>query len=145
MTKKAVLSQSRIPENQDQKKINVLNLATQSTGFYTSQKPKLLSAFDETANLVRDFVELVYGVELAATLHQEALREYEKLIPDIPHLKGSLTGQLNSFLMITAQEVAVWKAMKKHGLTPAEAWEICHEALTRRIVNRQRKWHSIRA
>ena len=133
MTKKADLSQSRIPENQDQKKINVVNLATQSTGFYTSQKPKLLKAFDETTNLVRDFVELVYGVELAATLHQEALREYEKLIPDIPHLKGSLTGQLNSFLMITAQEVAVWKAMKKHGLTPAEAWEICHEALTRRM------------
>jgi hypothetical protein len=35
--------------------------------------------------------------------------------------------------MITAQEIAVWKAMKKHDMSPAEAWEICHEALTRRM------------
>ena len=134
MTGKAELSQDRKPEKQEEQ-FEVLNMATQSYGFYTSKKAELLTGFNKTANLVRDFVESVYGVGLAVTLHREALREYEKLIPDIPHLEGRLAGQLNSFLMITAQEVALWKAMKNHGLTPADAWEICHEAITRRMKN----------
>jgi len=132
MTGKAELTKNANIEEKDYK---VLDIAPQSNGFYTSKTSKILSDFDKTANLVRDFVESIYGVELSATLHREALREYEKLIPDIPHLEGRLAGQLNSFLMITAQEIALWKAMKKHGMTPGEAWEICHEAITRRMRN----------
>jgi len=40
---------------------------------------------------------------------------------------------LNSFLRITAQEIAVYQAMKKNGKTAGEAWEICHEALQLRM------------
>jgi len=133
MTKKADVYPNNKPENQDKDKPNILNRATQSTGFYIPQTENLLRSYSETAGLVKDFVESIYGTEFADKLYEDALKEYEKLIPDIPHLEGSMTGQLNSFLMITAQEVAAWKAIKKHGLTPAEAWEICHEAITRRM------------
>ncbi len=40
---------------------------------------------------------------------------------------------MNSFLRITAQELALYKAMKKQGKTAGEAWEICHEALRLRM------------
>ena len=112
----------------------VKQLATQSIGYYASRKPKLLRSFDETAELVRDFVASEYGPEYAEILYQETRREYEELIPEIPHLVGRNAGPLNSFLMITAQEVAVWKAMKKNGKTLGEAWGICHEALKRRMA-----------
>ena len=133
MTKKADTYRNNIPENQDQDKPTILNRATQSTGFYIPHKEKLLKSYSKAADLVKDFVVSIYGAEFADKLYGDALKEYEKLIPNIPHLEGSMTGQFNSFLMITAQEVAAWKAMKKHGLTPTEAWEICHEAITRRM------------
>jgi hypothetical protein len=101
--------------------------------YYTSRKPKLLKDFDKTANLVRDFVVSSYGTDFADTLYQETRQGYEALIPQIPHLEGIRGGLLNSFLRITAQELALYKAMKKHGKTAGEAWEICHEALRLRM------------
>ena len=111
----------------------IIYAARQSTGYFSAHRQKLLKSFSESAGLVSSFVASNYGADFAATLHKDALEEYDKLIPDIPHLEGSMTGQLNSFLFITAQEVAAWKAMKKHGKTPAETWEICHEAITLRM------------
>ena len=101
--------------------------------YYTSRKPKLLKDFDKTANLVKDFVVSSYGSDFADTLSRDARQEYEVLIPQIPHIGGIRGGALNSFLLITAQELALYKAMKKHGKTAGEAWEICHEALRLRM------------
>jgi hypothetical protein len=56
-----------------------------------------------------------YGKGLSKTLQSEARQEYEKLIPDIPFIKGVRARALNTFLIITAQELAVYKAMKKQG------------------------------
>jgi hypothetical protein len=41
---------------------------------------------------------------------------------------------LNSFFRITAQEVAVYKAVKECGGTPSKAWEVCHEAIRSRMT-----------
>ena len=101
--------------------------------YYASRKPKLLKDFDKTASLVKDSVLSSYGPDFADTLYREARQEYEALIPQIPHIKGFRGGTLNSFLLITAQELAVYKAMKKLGKTAGEAWEICHEALRLRM------------
>ncbi len=101
--------------------------------YYTSRKPKLLKDFDKTANLVKDFVVSSYGSDFANTLYRDARQEYEVLIPQIPRLKGTRGGALNSFLLITAQELVLYKAMKKHGKTAGDAWEICHEALRLRM------------
>jgi hypothetical protein len=99
-------------------------------GHYVSRTQKLLKSFDKTASLVRDSVVERYGSDLAEAIRKEARDEFEKLIPDIPYIKGPPA--LNLFLRITAMEISVYKAMKKLGKTPPEAWEICHEALTLR-------------
>ena len=101
--------------------------------YYTSRKPKLLKGFDKTANLVRDFVVSSYGSDFADTLYREVRQEYEVLIPQIPRVGGFTAGSLNTFLIISAQELAVYKVMKKYGKTAGEAWEICHEALRLRM------------
>jgi len=66
-------------------------------------------------------------------LQREVRQEYEKLVPEIPYIKGVRARTLNTFLLITAQELAAYKAMKKHGKPPAEAWELCHQALHLRV------------
>jgi hypothetical protein len=74
-----------------------------------------------------------YGEEFSDILYREARQEYEDLIPEIPYIEGARARALNSFLLITAQELAVYRAMKKRGKGPGEAWEICHEAIKRRM------------
>jgi len=101
--------------------------------YYESRKPKMLKDFDKTANLARESVALSYGADFADALYRDARQEYEALIPQIPHIEGLRGVALNSFLLITAQEVALYKAMKKHNKTAGETWEICHEAFRLRM------------
>jgi len=101
--------------------------------YYASRKPKLLKDFDKTAELVKDSVVSCYGADFTDTLYRDVRQEYEAIIPQIPHIKGIRGGPLNTFLIISAQELAVYKVMKKYGKTAAEAWEICHYALRLRM------------
>jgi hypothetical protein len=103
------------------------------TGYYRSRKDKLLRDLRLTAQLAKDFVAERYGEEYAERLSRSVVEEYEAIIPRVPHIEGAMAGALNAFLRITAQEVAVYKAMKKDGKTPAEAWEVCHEAIRLRM------------
>ena len=93
----------------------------------------MLRDFDRTAQLAKAFVVERYGEESADELYRDARQEYETIIPQIPRIKGARARLLNSFLRITAQEVSVYKAMKKHGKTAGEAWEICHAAIRLRM------------
>jgi len=106
-------------------------MKNQQNNYYISKKQKLLRSFDETTILVRGSVILRYGEELADTLIKETRKEFEALIPQIPYTEISPT--LRSFLVITAQELAVYKVMKKHDKSTDEAWEVCHEALRLRM------------
>jgi len=83
-----------------------------------------------------------YDDKLANLLLREARWEYEKLIPEIPHIEGWRARMLNSFLLITAQELAVYKAIKREGKPPEEAWELCHKALRLRVaeIPRWKRW-----
>lgn len=94
---------------------------------YISRKAKLLKGFDKTASLTHDYVVSRYGRELTDTLIKDARQEYEHLIPHIPHIDK--VPALNSFLRIATLELSLFKAMKKHGKSAGETWEICHEAL----------------
>ena len=97
------------------------------------QSVGLLRDFDRTAELVRTFVADRYGEEGAEALYLSARKKYKEIIPQVPRIAGVRAKALNSFLRITAQEVAVYKAVKERGGTPAEAWEICHEAIRSRM------------
>lgn len=104
-------------------------------GYYTRRKDTLLRDFDRTAALMREPLSRHYGTEFADALRREVRQEYAKLIPQIPYSQGGMrTRMFNSFLVITAQELAVYKVMKRHGKSPAEAWELCHEALRLRLA-----------
>jgi hypothetical protein len=109
-------------------------MPNQIMGYYSTRKEKLLKDCDSTSALMEASLVARYGKEFTSTLQREVRQEYEKLIPDIPYIEGSRARLLNSFLLISAQELAVYKAMKKHGKPPGEAWELCHEALRFRLA-----------
>ncbi len=117
-------------------------MSHQIIGYYSFRQEKLLKNFDQTFALLRDSLIERYGVELANALVREARSEYETLIPEIPYIRGIRARMLNLFLLITAQELAVYKAMKKRGKTPGETWELCHEALRLRVaqIPRWQRW-----
>ncbi len=94
--------------------------------YYLPKKSKLLKDFDKTADLMEDYLVKRYGKELADRLYRETRQEYEKIIPEIPHIEDPRARALNLFLLIVAQELAVYRIMKKHGKSLGEAWEICH-------------------
>lgn len=110
--------------------------------YYLPKKPKLLKNFDKTAALMEEYVAKHYGEELAGRLYRETRQEYEKIIPEIPHIEGPRARALNLFLLIVAQELAVHRIMKKNGKTLGETWEICHEAIKLRMekFSRIKRW-----
>jgi menaquinone-dependent protoporphyrinogen oxidase len=89
---------------------------------------KLLRDFDKTARLVRRFLMDRYGEAEADALHRAAREKYKAIIPQIIWVKGPRALVMNAFLCGTAQEIAVYQAVKERGGTAAEAWGICHEA-----------------
>lgn len=113
--------------------VNKMEMGKMRKGYYNQKKDKLLKNLDKTVYLTRERLATRYSPEFIDTLSQDARKEYKKMMPDIPYIEGAMAKPLNSFLLITAQEVAVYKAMKKHGKSPAEAWEICHDAITARM------------
>jgi hypothetical protein len=100
---------------------------------------QLLRDFDQSAEPVQRFVADRYGEEGADELYRDARKKYEEFIPRVPRIPGLRARMLNTFLRITAQQVAVYEALKGRGGTPAEAWEVCHEAICLRM-NRFPKW-----
>jgi len=110
--------------------------------YYLPKKLKLLKDFDKTADLMKDYLVKRYGEELADKLYSETRQEYEKIIPEIPHIEGPRARALNLFLLIVAQELAVYRIMKKHGKSLGEAWEICHEAIKLRMekFSKNKRW-----
>ena len=104
-----------------------------NNGYYASRSQTLLRDFDETANLARPELARRYGAQLAYTLVGDARGEFEQLIPEIPHIPGFRARPLNVFLRATAQELAVYRAWKRHGLSASEAWEFCHRAIVTRM------------
>jgi len=114
----------------------------QIVGYYSQSQKKLQKDFDRTCTLLEDWLFARYGKEFTRKLRSEVRQEYEKLIPEIPYIKGVRARMLNSFLLITAQELAAYKAMKKQDKPASEAWELCHEALCVRVakVPQWKRW-----
>ena len=109
-------------------------MSKQIIGYYSPHKERLLKDFDQTTALIHDWLVARYGKDFANRLIREARQEYKQLIPDIPYITGLRARILNTFLIFTAQELSAYKAMQKHGKSPAEAWEVCHKALRLRVA-----------
>ena len=98
------------------------------------ESERILRDFDKTAALVRPVVVDRVGAPRADELYRDARRNLAQIAPQIPRIKGIRAGALNTFVRITAQEIALYKAVKGQEGTPAEAWEICHEAIRLRMA-----------
>ena len=101
----------------------------QLVGYYNSLKASLLDDFDRASERMNPSLVVRYGEELADALRRDARSEYELLIPDIPFITGLRARLLNIFLLITAQEVAVYKAMKKRDMLSGDVTTLQREAL----------------
>ncbi len=112
----------------------ISEMSDQIIGYYITREDKLLKDFDRTAMLMEPSLHERYGEDFAGALRDDVREEYEMLIPEIPYIEGPRAGMLNSFLLISAQELAVYKAMQSHGKSPGEAWELCHKALCLRLA-----------
>lgn len=109
-------------------------MPSQTMGYDRARQAKLLKDFDRTSALINASLVARYGKEFTSALQREARREYEKLIPEIPYIRGVRARLFNVFLLATAQELAAYKAMKKQGKPPGEAWELCHQALRFKVA-----------
>jgi ribosomal protein L37AE/L43A len=109
-------------------------MSSQIIGHYTPRKEKLLRYFDTISSLMRVSLVARYGEEFTNTLQREVRQQYEKLIPKIPYIRGPRARMLNTFLLISAQELAVYRAMAERDKPPSEAWELCHEALRLKLA-----------
>ena len=108
-------------------------------GNYSSREAQLLEKFEAHCDLAIGSLRARYADEPASELRRDARVAYERLMPEIPHIKGVRARAMNTFLRITAEELAVYKAMKLHGKSAQEAWELCHEAL-RRAAESMPRW-----
>jgi predicted metal-dependent HD superfamily phosphohydrolase len=81
-------------------KSEVDEMPGQIVGYYSARKEKLLKDFDSTSVLIKASLVARYGQEFASTLERDVRQEYEKLIPEIPYIKGSRARLLNSFLLM---------------------------------------------
>ncbi len=117
-------------------------MSDEIAGHYNKDKEALLKALDQTIGLMEESLVARYGKDLAHTLQGEVLDEFERLIPEIPYIQGMRARPLNTFLLTTAQELATYKAMAKHGKPPEEAWELCHEALRLKLaqIPKWKRW-----
>ena len=88
----------------------------------------LLRDFDKTAELAKRFLVERYGENGADALYRDARANYQAILPQVSWVKGVRGPAMNAFLRVTAQEIAVYQAVKARGGTAPEAWEICHEA-----------------
>jgi hypothetical protein len=117
-------------------------MSNQIIGYYKERKETLLKEFGHTLRLIEDFLVKRYGNDFADRLKLAVHQEYEKLIPEIPFINGFRGKPLNQFLIITAQELATYLAMKKSEKSAREAWELCHEALRLKLaeIPKWKKW-----
>jgi hypothetical protein len=110
--------------------------------YYIKKKKKLLKDFLQSAKDIEPFLSERYGVDISQTIITEATQEFEKLIPQIPYINTPRGRALIGFLLITAMELAAFKAMSKNEKSADETWEVCHYTLRAgtATIPRWRKW-----
>ena len=96
---------------------------------YLSHQSELLENLRDTLKLMESTLVEQFGDTTAQQISDRVLSEFKALIPEIPYIEGRRAKLLNFFLLVTAQEVAAFRALEQFGQTPPQAWELCHKAL----------------
>jgi len=89
--------------------------------------------FERSLAAVGPALDARYGPEHAALLRDDARTALARLAPRVPWIRGPRGVLLNTFLAITAQELAAYHAFRDRGYPREEAWAWCHRALIVRL------------
>jgi hypothetical protein len=100
--------------------------------YYKSQKSKLLKDFDTIVKRTNKVFASHYGKDQANIISIEIRQEYEALIPHIPYIGGKQP--LTQFLIATVQFLAMYRVLKKRGITLEETgwliYEVCQAMMS---------------
>ena len=92
--------------------------------YFIRRRIFLLKRFRKLAQAARLPLASQWGAETAEEMVTEAEGHFDALLPHLPDA-GWRAPHLRSFLLITAAQLALFKAMEAHGKTAREAWLIC--------------------
>jgi hypothetical protein len=96
--------------------------------YYTSKSATLLKQMDKFLSLVELKLVDKYGAEKAASIHQEALVEYAKIIPELPEIGGKANPLIQNLIQ-SASALALYRTLKSHGGTVEQAGELIHDGI----------------
>jgi len=92
---------------------------------YLHEKKRLLRDFDKMTRHAKGVFESHYGEDFTNTVIPEIRQEYEALIPQIPYIGNKKP--FTEWLFATAQFLAMYKVLKRHGKSLEETGKIGYE------------------
>lgn len=104
-----------------------------NTNYYLSHKDKLLRTFGRESRSMRPILSERYEGELADTVLNEARKEFELLIPEIPYIGGS-KNPMQSDLIESIHLLALYRVMKAHNKTAQETSEIINRGMKEKLA-----------
>jgi len=94
------------------------------TGYYISQKAKLLRGFDKIAKRAEKYLHDQYTDEFAGTVLTETREKFIQIIPEIPYIGGK-KNQFSTVMVINGWIISFFRVMRSHGKTTEEVISIC--------------------
>lgn len=92
---------------------------------YAPEKKRLLKDFDKMVKYMEGVVESRYSEDFTRIVIPEIRQEYEALIPQIPYIGNKKP--FKQWLLATAQFLAVYRVLKRHGNSVEEVGRIGYD------------------
>jgi len=92
---------------------------------YLSRKSRLVRGFNKTLRRIKPLLVSRYGEVNAYRLIEDAMKEYESLIPQIPYIGDN--SPFLVFLIPTVKCLALYRAMQRQGSSVEEAGRLIYE------------------
>jgi hypothetical protein len=96
--------------------------------YYVSKSWLLLILFDWAARQARPVLVAHYGREFAGVVGQEARREFEALIPQLPYI-GGMRNPHTQIIVAAALFLALYRALQAHGRSADEVGALAYQAV----------------
>ena len=100
--------------------------------YYISQKSKLLRNFDKASKSVKRVLTLRYGDDLTDSIVQNARKEFEAVIPELPYIGGK-KNMMTIFLIESAYCLALYKVLKSRSESIDEISRAIYEIVEVRL------------
>jgi hypothetical protein len=104
----------------------------ESNMFYLSQEQKLIKGMDKFLRPIKPELVSKFGEEGANEIRVQALKEFEKLIPQFPYIGGK-DNNLTSNLIKASWGLALYLVLDGYGYDVEEVGELIHLSLERQL------------